>query len=180
MKYTLVMEAQIDIADNDMILQITDGHKTLYRKSFAPEVEVSKASPILKYSDIISHGTYSHIRLSQPALVYSETADDLARLSGSVERAVGERTSGLSWRNEKTAGTGKYGDTEHRLPPSNSKLSQPLPSGQGIYRIRILSEEQADGRSIQTEFDIAHLFINKTAGDPFPSPVDPNVYQSAG
>ncbi|WP_284645949.1 hypothetical protein [Paenibacillus silviterrae] len=176
-KYTLAAEAQIDIDDNNMILQITDGHKTLYRKAFAPEVEVSKASPTLKYSDIISHGTYSHIRLSQPALIYSETADDLARLSGSVEQAVGGQ---LRFVVEKRENDGYREVWRYGTPLTSEQFEAelPLPSGQGIYRIRILSEEQVDGRSIQTEFDIAHLFINKTAGEPFPSPVDPNDYHA--
>ncbi|UQZ86364.1 hypothetical protein SK3146_05657 [Paenibacillus konkukensis] len=174
-RYKLAAETPLDIKDNDVVLQITNGYKVLYQKRFAPATELLGASGLLPDDTPLPHGEYSRISLDQPASALTATELASVQVSGSVRTAVGSKLKFIVEKREE-AGYREVWEQSASLPAERFSEELPLPSGQGLYRVRIQSEQQEAAGVIRSDFDIARLYVRKTAGDPIPSPVDAQAY----
>ncbi|MCS7460933.1 hypothetical protein N0M98_12340 [Paenibacillus doosanensis] len=175
-RYKLAAETPLDIEDNDVVLQLMNGYKMLYQKRFAPAIDLQETGGLLPDDTPLPHGEYSRILLDQPVSALTATELASVKVSGSVHTAVGSKLKFIVEKRE-AGGYRKVWEQAASLPAERFSEELPLPSGQGLYQIRILSEQrETTAGVIRYDFDIARLYVRKTAGDPLPSPVDAQSY----
>lgn len=173
-RHESVADVPLDWDDNEMTLQVNDGWRVLFMKRFVLRPDAAATSPVIDYGGGIVRGAHTSIELDAGSAIYSRTGDASFAVSGTVKQAAGDELVFVAEKRNAEGGYRKVWENKLPLPADRFARTLPLPSGTGLYRIRVLSWEYAG--PVRNYLDIAKLYVDKTDGDPIPPPVDAASY----